>query len=88
MPTRGWGTPGGLLEVGGSALTVYITLDRIGCRLGSQGRKVSVYSVIMVLITLVVGLYIFLELNFVIGFLIVMLGALIYYTRKRLEGVG
>jgi len=56
--------------------------------LGSQGRRVSIYSVIMVLITLIVGLYIFLELNFVIGFIIVMLGALIYYTRKHLEGVG
>jgi len=57
-------------------------------RLGSQGRRVSTYTVISVLITLIVGVYIFLELNFVIGFLIVMLGALIYYTRKRLEGVG
>jgi len=55
--------------------------------LGSQGR-VSVYTVVMVLITLIAGLYIFLELNFIIGFLMVMLGALIYYTRKRLEGVG
>jgi len=55
--------------------------------LGSQGRRVSTYTVITVLITLIAGIYIFLELNFVIGFLIVMLGALIYYTRKRLEGV-
>ena len=55
--------------------------------MGSQGR-VSVYTVVMVLITLIAGLYIFLELNFIIGFLMVMLGALIYYTRKRLEGVG
>ncbi|HUI23022.1 MAG TPA: hypothetical protein VLY82_01360 [Nitrososphaerales archaeon] len=55
--------------------------------MGSQRRRVSTYSVVTVLITLIVGVYIFLELNFVIGFLIVMLGALIYYTRKRLEGV-
>ena len=62
--------------------------DHVGYGLGSQGRRVSIYSVVTVLITLIVGVYIFLELNFVIGFLIVMLGALIYYTRKRLEGVG
>jgi hypothetical protein len=41
----------------------------------------------MVIITLILGLYIFLELNFVIGFLVTLLGAFIYYTRKRLEGV-
>ncbi|HYA56493.1 MAG TPA: hypothetical protein VED22_06830 [Nitrososphaerales archaeon] len=56
--------------------------------MSSQGRRVSLYTVVMVLITLIVGLYIFLELNFIIGFLIVAIGALIYYTRKRLEGVG
>ena len=44
-------------------------------------------AIITVMITLVLGVYIFLELNFVIGFLIVMLGALVYYTRKRLEGI-
>jgi hypothetical protein len=71
----------------GPAIIVYIMLDHVGCGLGSQGRRVSVYTVVMVLITLIVGLYIFLELNFVIGFLIVMIGAFIYYTRKRLEGV-
>jgi len=60
----------------------------VGYVLGSQGRRISTYSVIMVLMTLIVGVYIFLELNFFIGFLIVMIGALIYYTRKRLEGVG
>jgi hypothetical protein len=43
---------------------------------------------ISVIITLVLGLYIFLELNFVIGFLMIMLGAFLYYTRKRLEGAG
>ena len=73
---------------GGSATTVYIMSHQVSYGLGSQGRRVSVYSVIMVLITLIVGVYIFLELNFVIGFVIVMLGALIYYTRKRLEEVG
>jgi len=62
--------------------------NQISHGLASQGRRVSVYTVVMVLITLIAGLYIFLELNFVIGFLMVMLGALIYYTRKRLEGVG
>ena len=62
--------------------------NHVSYGLGSQRRRVSTYSVISVLITLIVGVYIFLELNFVIGFLIVMLGALIYYTRKRLEGVG
>jgi len=62
--------------------------NHVSCGLGSQGRRISTYSAITVLITLVVGVYIFLELNFVIGFLMVMLGALIYYTRKRLEGVG
>jgi len=69
------------------AATIYITINHVSYGLGSQGRRVSTYSVVTVLITLIVGVYIFLELNFVIGFLIVMLGALIYYTRKRLEGV-
>jgi len=71
-----------------STTIVYIMSNHVSYGLGSQGRRISAYSVIMVLITLIVGVYIFLELNFVIGFLIVMLGALIYYTRKRLEGVG
>jgi len=71
----------------GSATIVYIISNPLGYGLGSQRRRVSTYSVVTVLITLIVGVYIFLELNFVIGFLIVMLGALIYYTRKRLEGV-
>jgi len=71
-----------------SLIIVYIMSSHVSYGLGSKGRKVSVYTVVMVLITLIVGLYIFLELNFVIGFLIVMIGALIYYTRKRLEGVG
>lgn len=71
----------------GSAAIVYITNNHVSYGLGSEGRRVSAYTVVMVLITLIAGVYIFLELNFVIGFLIVMLGALIYYTRKRLEGV-
>jgi len=71
-----------------STTIVYIMSNHVSYGLVSQGRRISAYSVIMVLITLIVGVYIFLELNFVIGFLIVMLGALIYYTRKRLEGVG
>jgi sugar phosphate permease len=70
-----------------SATIVYIMSNHVSHGLGSQGRRVSTYTVIMVLITLIVGVYIFLELNFIIGFLMVMLGALIYYTRKRLEGV-
>ena len=40
------------------------------------------------MITLILGLYIFLELNFIIGFLMILLGAFMYYTRKRLERVG
>jgi len=56
--------------------------------LSSEPRRVSMPTLIMVLITLIAGVYIFLELNFVIGFIMVMLGALIYYTRKRIEGVG
>jgi hypothetical protein len=39
------------------------------------------------MITLILGIYIFLELNFIIGFLVVMLGAFVYYTRKRLEAL-
>ena len=86
-PPAGFGTPADPPHRG-SATIVYIMSNQVSHRLGSQGRRISVYSVITVLITLIVGLYIFLELNFVIGFLIVMLGALIYYTRKRIEGVG
>jgi hypothetical protein len=71
----------------GLATIVYIMNSHVGHGLGSQGRRVSTYTVVSVLITLIVGVYIFLELNFVIGFLVVMLGALVYYTRKRLEGV-
>ena len=56
--------------------------------MGSEGKRVSLYTVVTVLITMIAGVYIFLELNFIIGFLIVMFGALIYYSRKRLEGVG
>jgi len=74
--------------VRGCTIIVYILSSHISYGLSSQGRRVSLYTVVMVLITLIVGLYIFLELNFVIGFLIVAIGALIYYTRKRLEGVG
>lgn len=55
--------------------------------MSSQGRKVSTYTVVTVIITLILGLYIFLELDYIIGFLVVMLGAFVYYTRKRLEGI-
>lgn len=55
--------------------------------LSSQGRKVSTYTVVTVIITLILGIYIFLELDFIIGFLVVMLAAFVYYARKRLEGI-
>lgn len=54
--------------------------------MGSHEKRVSIPTIVMVLITLILGLYIFLELNFVIGFLVIVLGAFVYYTRKRLEG--
>jgi len=55
--------------------------------LSSQGRKVSTYAVVTVIVTLILGLYIFLELNIIIGFLVVMLATFMYYARKRIEGI-
>jgi hypothetical protein len=55
--------------------------------LSSPRKRVGIYTVITVVITLILGLYIFLELNFVIGFLVILLAAFIYYTRKRLEEI-
>jgi hypothetical protein len=53
--------------------------------LTSPRRRVGLYTAVTVLITLALGLYIFLELNVIVGFLVVLLGAFVYYTRKRLE---
>jgi hypothetical protein len=53
--------------------------------LTSPRRRVGTYTVVTVLVTLALGLYIFLELNVIIGLLVILLGAFVYYTRKRLE---
>jgi len=55
--------------------------------LSSQRRRVSTYTVVTVLVTIVLGLYIFLELNLIIGFAVIMFAAFMYYARKRLEGI-
>jgi sugar phosphate permease len=60
----------------------------VGGGLTSHGKRVSKATIITVMISLILGLYVFLELNFVIGFLMIMIGAFVYYSRKRLEGVG
>ena len=68
--------------------SIYISSEYVGRGLASQGKRVSISTIISVMITLILGLYIFVELNFIIGFLMILLGAFMYYTRKRLERVG
>jgi len=36
---------------------------------------------------LILGLYIFLELDVIVGFIVIMLATFVYYARKRLEGI-
>ena len=55
--------------------------------MGSQARKASKYTVVTVMITLILGIYIFLELDLIIGFAVIMLATFTYYARKRLEGI-
>jgi len=67
--------------------SVYISSDRVRYGLTSPRRRVSTYTVVTVLITLVLGLYIFLELDVIVGFIVIMLATFVYYARKRLEGI-
>lgn len=67
--------------------SIYISSDRVSWRLSSPRKRVGPYTIITVAITLILGLYIFLDLNVVVGFLVILLAAFIYYTRKRLEGI-
>jgi hypothetical protein len=69
-------------------LRLYISSDRVCVRLSSPKKRVGMYTIVAVITMIVLGLYIFLELNFVVGFLVVMLAALVYYSSKRLEGIG
>lgn len=55
--------------------------------MSSPRKRVDEYTIITVIVTILLGLYMFLEVNFVIGFLVILLAAFIYYTIKRLEGV-
>ena len=55
--------------------------------MSSQKKRVGIYTIITTLVTIILGVYIFVELNFVLGFLVVLFAAFIYYTRKRLEGI-
>jgi ABC-type Mn2+/Zn2+ transport system permease subunit len=66
---------------------VYISSVGGICEMSSPKKRVALYTIITTIITLILGVYIFVELNFVVGFLIVLFAALIYYSRKRLEGI-
>lgn len=52
--------------------------------MNSQRKRVGIYTVITVIVTIILGLYIFLDLNIVVGFLVILFAAFIYYTKKRL----
>jgi len=75
------------VEVLDTLPSVYILSGHVRFGLSSQRRKVSSYTAVTVIVMLILGLYIFLELNFIIGFLVVMFATFVYYTRKRLEGI-
>ena len=55
--------------------------------MGPRRKRVGTYTVVTVLIMLILGLYIFLELDVIVGFVVIMLAAFMYYARKRLEGI-
>jgi len=65
-------------------VSVYISISRPDCVLNSQRKRVGIYTVITVIVTIILGLYIFLDLNIVVGFLVILFAAFIYYTKKRL----
>lgn len=52
--------------------------------MGSPKKRVGLYTIITTVVTIILGVYIFVALNFVVGFLVVLFAAFIYYTRKRL----
>ena len=66
---------------------VYIFSDCGTCEMSSQKKRVGIYTIITTLVTIILGVYIFVALNFVVGFLVVLFAAFIYYTRKRIEGI-
>ena len=48
-------------------------------------QKANLYADIMTIVMLVLGVYIFVSLNVVVGFLVVLMAAFTYYSRKRLR---
>jgi uncharacterized membrane protein len=50
-----------------------------------QLLKSLLYADVLTLITLAVGVYVFVFLNVIAGFLVVLIGAFTYYSRKKLR---
>jgi hypothetical protein len=57
------------------------------CMLFSTGPRVGIYTTIATLVMLIVGLYVFLEYNFIVGFVMIALAAVYYFGKKRQMGI-
>ena len=54
----------------------------------TQLQKANLYADIMTIVMLLLGVYIFAFLNVIVGFLVVLISGLAYYSRKRLGNSG